>query len=415
MTRVIKSTKLLGAIFFVSIILAGLGTQVAKAFDVMFYGGNDITHYNPDAVCGGPAAPGSGGPANIDVDKGFSLGTDPKERRVNLVKALMKDYGLTGEQASGIVGNFMVESGGQQLPPDVNEGGRAGPPAFKGGYGWAQWTGGRQKAFIDFAVKNGYMTSAAVNGTDAANYAWLKNDLNTAYKSTITQIKTKTTPEDAAISFEATFERAGVPALAKRTASARQVFTELNGGTSTSGGTTTTVAATCPAVGGGASIVGDKAFPLKTTKAAMDSKNPGMFKNGTASKGGHPYTAFDILADPGTEIVAFLSGTVTHIGEDKCPGRLVSIFNQEANLTISYLHMNLNASTHVAAGATVTVGQHVGVVGPPSAGCGVAHLHIDAAQGNTRPGCKRESCPAENAAKFFDIGPDLFKTYEALP
>src|SRR5690606_1326464 len=71
---------------------------------------------------------GTGGPANIHVDQGFSLGTDPQERRVNLVRALMNDFGLTAEQASGIVGNFMAESGGHHLPPDINEGTRSGAP-----------------------------------------------------------------------------------------------------------------------------------------------------------------------------------------------------------------------------------------------------------------------------------------------
>lgn len=367
------------------------------------------------AVCAAAGLSG-GGPANIAVGKDFVLGTAPAERRINLVRALMRDFGLNAEQGSGIVGNFMIESGGEQLPPDVNEGGQAGPPAFRGGYGWAQWTGPRQREFINYAVANGYMANNTVRATDAANYAYLTHELTTGYKSTITQIKTKSLPEDAAISFEATFEKAGKPVLDKRAAAARRVFIEVSGG---SGGSPTSpspipAGAGCIPTNGGATIVGANAFPLNTTQTKINSQNPGLFARGTTGKGGHPYTAYDILADPGTEVVAFLSGTVSSISTDRCPGRLISVFNQESNLTISYLHLDLNQSTHVADKSTVTVGQKIGIVGPAAAGCGTPHLHIDAARGPNRPGCSRLKCPASNASQFVDIGPQLFTTYEAL-
>ncbi len=112
-------------------------------------------------------------------------------------------------------------------------------------------------------------------------------------------------------------------------------------------------------------------------------------------------------------MVAFMSGTVTTVTTDKCPGRMISIYNQEADLTISYLHMSMSGNAGL--GETVTVGQRVGTVGTTAEGCTVPHLHIDAANGNSRPGCTREDCPAENAAQFVDIGPQLFTTFEALP
>jgi murein DD-endopeptidase MepM/ murein hydrolase activator NlpD len=376
--------------------------------------GNWNQYVPGDQPLGGSCGGTGGGftPADINVDKGFSLGTDAKERRVNLVKALMRDYQLSGEQGSGIVGNFMHESGGQHVPPDVNEGGKPGPPAFHGGYGWAQWTASRQTAFIDFAVANGYMASRTVNATDAADYSWLKNELNTGYKSTIIQIKTKGTPEDAAISFEATFEHAGVPALANRTKFARQVFGELTGNT-TGGGTPTSptggTGAPCGGSGGGG-IVGANAFPLVPNKRVVT--NPGMFHNGTADRGGHPYTAFDILANQGSEVVAFMAGRVTAVSTDRCPGRYVEIHDDAQDISVAYMHMNMAGNVQV--GQTVAPGQHVGVVGPPPNGCGTMHLHIDASHGS-RPGCSRLNCPAANASKFIDIGPQLFTTFQALP
>lgn len=386
---------------------------------------NVILFYDPSSAVATCDLTGTGtgvGGGDVITPKGFSLGTEPLKRRVNLVKALMADFGLTAAQASGIVGNFMHESAGtstvaKTLPPDVNQGTTTGaPPKFSGGYGWAQWTGSRQRTFIDYAIHLGHMASASVRANDAADYGYLQHELRTGYKSTITQLKTKTTPEDAAVSFEATFERAGVPALTERKAGARQVFTEYNGGGSavpgTPGAGDQSGCAPSGSAAGGATIVGNYAFPLAGTKKTV--KNPGMFKNGTADRGGHPYTSYDILANEGTPVVAFLSGRVIRVSKDRCPGRLISVYNKESNLTISYLH--LSTSGHVADKAAIAVGQRIGTVGAASPnGCGTAHLHIDAARGEGRPGCSRLDCPAANASKFVDIGPQLFTTFQKLP
>lgn len=357
----------------------------------------------PDGLTVGGCAT-MGGSVATDVPANFSLGTDPLERRIALMVALMADFGLSAEQAAGVVGNFMWESGGHHLPPDINEHTDvSGPPEFNGGYGWAQWTGVRQEHFINFAIENGYMASDQVNATDAANYAYLKYELTTGYTETIDALRTMTTPEDAAVSFEATFERAATPDVVERGGNARQVYEEYlaNGGVVTS---------TCVATGS-ATIVGDYAFPLITTKSGIG--NPGMFSDGTASRGGHPYIAYDILVAPGTPVAAFLSGTVTRISQDRCPGRLIGIFNSESNLTISYLHLDFN--NHVGLGEEVVVGQQIGLVGSAANGCGTPHLHIDAAAGDSRPSCSRLNCPAANQAFFRDIGPELYQTYQALP
>lgn len=170
---------------------------------------------------------------------------------------------------------------------------------------------------------------------------------------------------------------------------------------------------------GQVAVAGDFVFPLTTTKADMSSQNGGQFSGGKMNEGGHPYAAHDIMANPDTPVVASLGGTVSHIGEDKCPGRLVSVYSEANDVVISYLHMNMN--TMVSEGQVVQAGEQIGVVGPPGAGCGSAHLHIDAAIGNDRPGCKREDCPSENAAKFrqgsdkIQLAVKLFETYEKLP
>lgn len=363
----------------------------------------------------------SGGAANLTVGKDFSLGpydsSKPEtgvKRRVNLLIAISKDYGLTPEQAAGPVGNFMTESGGLHLPPDVNEGGESGPPKFKGGYGWAQWTASRQRTFIQYAVDNQYMSSESAHATDAANYAYLKHEFDDAYKTTIDELRLisgNDAPEQAAISFESTYEKAGEPALKLRKENARQVYEEYldSGGASSSGNGSDSL---CPGATGAAAIVGDYAFPLLiANKGGVE--NPGMFKNGTADLGGHPYTAYDILTPPGTPVAAFLSGKVVKISEDKCPGRLISIYNQANNLTISYLHLDFN--NHVGLNEEVSVGQQIGLVGSSANGCGTPHLHIDAVTGDKRPGCARENCPSENQKRFVSIGPHLYETFQKVP
>lgn len=389
---------ILQPIFIPTVAFAQSGADINRSYDGLIWA--------PDGLSGGQCF--IGGTSTVDVPIDFSLGEGGEEnglqRRLALMQVLITDYNLTPEQAAGPIGNFMLESGGPHLPPNINEyGDVAGPPEFSGGYGWAQWTGPRQVTFINFAVEEGYMESDQVSATDAANYAYFKWELANGFQSTINELQQQSTPEDAALSFEATYEKAGVPAPSIRSQNARQVYEEFieNGGV---------VSTTC-VPSGSAAIVGEYAFPLITTKSAIH--NRGMFANNTADQGGHPYIAYDILVDPGTPVAAFLSGTVTKISEDKCPGRLISVFNRESNLTISYLHLSF--SGHVDLGEEVVVGQPLGVVGSAANGCGIPHLHIDAARGDTRPRCARENCPPQNQALFVDIGPELYETYQVLP
>lgn len=413
-----------GAVLVLGCLILALQPTLASAD---FFNEVHIYWYDPNSAvstCGAVPITGAGGSGDVSsTPTNFNLGAinNAPLRQKNLVTALMKDFGLSAPQAAGIVGNFMHESGGKNLPPNINEGGNAGPPRFKGGYGWAQWTGSRQRTFINYAVQHGFMASSSVHATDAANYAYLKHELSTGYTETIRQLRSLRPQMDesqaslaarAAVSFEKTFERAGVPALQPRMENAQaalEAYNDAPGAIPDSG-----AAAGCPdtgAAGGGVGISGNYAFPLAGGKKVV--KNPGMFRNNTADKGGHPYTAYDILANPGTEVVAFLSGTVTHLGKDRCPGRLISVYNKESNLTISYLHLSF--SNHVKEGDTIAVGQHIGVVGAAANGCGIPHLHIDAAQGNDRPGCSRLNCPSSNASKFVNIGPQLYTTFQKLP
>lgn len=152
------------------------------------------------------------------------------------------------------------------------------------------------------------------------------------------------------------------------------------------------------------------AFPLVGNKSTV--KNPSIFNNGTTDKAAHPYIAYDISANTGTPVAAFMEGTVNTVSTDRCGGRFISIYNAQKDMTISYMHMSL--SGNIANGTQVKAGDRVGFVGTVAEGCTVAHLHIDAIKGRVRVACSRLSCPPANQALFLEIGPDLFKTFQLL-
>src|SRR3954471_22929580 len=99
---------------------------------------------------------------------------------------LIFDFGLTPEQASGVVGNLGAESGLKAIQ-------ERRPVRGRGGFGWAQWTGPRRVAFERWCLERDLdLTSYA------ANYSFLKAELSGAipgsdFRHTITQVKKTTT------------------------------------------------------------------------------------------------------------------------------------------------------------------------------------------------------------------------------
>lgn len=372
-------------------------------FNISFTGGGGSSSENACAVQSGTIGA---------VSKDFSLGTDPIERRVALIGALMSEYGLTAEQAAGPVGNFMQESGGEHLPPDVNQNDTTGAPPNSSllGYGWAQWSGGRKTAFANFLSTNGYTTSDG-RATDAGDFAYLKNDLTgPSYASTIVDLKKQTSPEDAALSFHTTFERSGDTAaqITERSTSARKAFgeyTAAQGGGSGSNGCGETLSSV---------DFGEVAFPLKGSKKVVN--NPEMFSDGTTSMAEHPYKAYDIMANGGTPVRAFISGEVSYLFNDTCGGDSVTIWNKDVGIGISYMHMN-RGDVLPAIGQRVGVGEIIGAVGTWNGGCGGDHLHIDASTDRIRQPCSREdpAACAKIESHFRPMGKELFDTYQTLP
>lgn len=148
---------------------------------------------------GGQDAPTAGSTAPIQ-------GSTFSQKAPGIMKRLMEDFGLTREQAAGVMGNLGHESGGLRVMQERNPQGGG-----RGGWGWAQWTGPRRRAFEAWAAERGLDPSS-----DEANYGFLRHELKTNHAGVISNLKRARTVEEAMIIFENGYERAGIKNYASR-------------------------------------------------------------------------------------------------------------------------------------------------------------------------------------------------------
>jgi hypothetical protein len=136
-----------------------------------------------------------------------------------VARQLKEKLGLTDAQAAGILGNFAQESG---FNPRVNEGGRVGAPMGQGGYGLAQWTGGRQTNLINFAKQQ-----KMDPGDPYLQAKFLTYELEGPEKRALTSLRGAVSPEQSALVFRRDYERAGIPKDENRLKAARTAFNQL--------------------------------------------------------------------------------------------------------------------------------------------------------------------------------------------
>ena len=131
----------------------------------------------------------------------------------------LQGLGLTQAQIAGVLGNFQLESG---FNPRVNEGGKLGGPMGVGGFGLAQWTGGRQKALVDFSKKK-----KLDPGSIEAQADFLAYELQGPEKRAFESLRGAVSPEESARRFLVDFERAGIPKTEQRQKAARSIYEKL--------------------------------------------------------------------------------------------------------------------------------------------------------------------------------------------
>lgn len=148
---------------------------------------------------------------------------EPASIGAQLKRDLMATFGLTGIQAAGVVGNLDHESAGfkslQEIAPLV--------AGSRGGWGYAQWTGPRRRAFEAWVKSHGFDARSY-----AANWGFLKHELtNTEERRVLPRLRKARTVEDAARIFSGSSERGnsfdgflrpGIPHMASRIARAKR-------------------------------------------------------------------------------------------------------------------------------------------------------------------------------------------------
>ena len=136
-----------------------------------------------------------------------------------IVARKLKQQGYTNAQIAGVLGNISQESG---FNPRVNEGGAVGNPMGRGGYGLAQWTGGRQTNLVNFAK-----TKKLDPGDAGLQADFLLHELQGPESRAAESLRKAQSPEQAALVFRRDFERAGIPKDENRMRAARDLMPKL--------------------------------------------------------------------------------------------------------------------------------------------------------------------------------------------
>ncbi len=156
-----------------------------------------------------PAAPSYKGTGEGRGDYTHTYGKNYDETSNYIMDRLMKDYGLSKEQAAGIAGNLGHESMGFKVYHEQEQ------AANKGGVGLAQWTnsGGYPRRHIF----EGYARSHGLDPRSLpASMGFLENELNTNYKHALEAVKGTHTVDESMRAFEHHYEGAGVKGFSSR-------------------------------------------------------------------------------------------------------------------------------------------------------------------------------------------------------
>jgi hypothetical protein len=169
----------------------------------------------PDAVAGStgmeavasPAPPSAPGTSSAPAASGSAPGAFG-QIAPRLVSDLQRDFGLSREQAAGIAGPLAMESAGfgtlQEVRPLI--------PGSRGGFGYAQWTGPRRRAFESWSQQNGLDPTSY-----EANYGFLRHELqNTGEGRVLQSLRGINDPQAAAQTFTNQFLRPGIPNMPAR-------------------------------------------------------------------------------------------------------------------------------------------------------------------------------------------------------
>lgn len=361
--------------------------------------------------------------------------------------------GLTPAQSAGIVGNLRQESGVNPAshntaakPSGVSPGSIIPGETWHGG-GIAQWEGGRwtgANGLLNFiAGKGNFSGKPQGDGTKwkvlgyQLNYMWW--ELTHTESAALDALKKTTTVEDATVTFELKYERAGDPRMANRIKYAKEVLDAF-------GGLVPDNVAPGGACGGSGIVTGNYSFPV-APQTRRDYGNlpctPGSGKKifnvnykdayGKTTRistchGDHS-PAFDLMYGngeaAGKPIYAITDGRIAKVNRNYVikerkndPGKPCgSIQFQSTNGQEStyYWYGHILPGNNVAAGKEFKAGEQIGIVATKDYGSrcwgGTPHLHIDR-------GCIVNNKPqtgGNDSCRDPQFLQDLQKIWENLP
>jgi predicted phosphatase len=161
-------------------------------------------------------------------NKGVAKGNTNKDKIWNYLTG----QGFSRAATAGVMGNWEQESG---YDPNADEGGEGGALGY-GGYGIAQWTGGRREALFAAAAAQGKSASDLLFQLDYFMWeitAGPESDSFSVYgglSGGLNEFKAFTDPIAACLCFEESYERAGIPVMGARYEYAQAVY-DWNGQT----------------------------------------------------------------------------------------------------------------------------------------------------------------------------------------
>lgn len=165
-------------------------------------------------------------------EQGIDICTSTVSGNSNIEKvfSVFLGKGLSKEQISGVVGNFIVESGSDTINPAAKE----SKEENVGGHGIAQWTGSRWsgqdglKSFAEFKGKEwtDLVTQLEFVLWEVGQADGWNGKAGGSEKAAWEALKKQVSASSAAESWMVTYERPGVENLERRIEAADKIFTE---------------------------------------------------------------------------------------------------------------------------------------------------------------------------------------------
>ena len=342
-------------------------------------------------------------PAGV-TDNGFS-GDNNVEIAFNFFNGR---EGIDAVHAAAIVGNYMLESGGNTtIDPNITN--------SIGAFGIAQWLGGRKTGLINFARERGKQP----NDLQIQLEYTIFEVTQTGEKAGFQRFLKTTTVKDAAISWENNFERSGSAGIPQRVNNSEKVFQQYGKNAPSSVVSSSNSTPTdCNNQAGGLGQGPDGfVFPLRTTKSQIKKGNSqGLVWCYTSQTNCHGvYPAADIGVPEGTEVVASIGGKVVNANPSCSKNCSVTIKGDDQYLYY-YTHM-ASGTTTVKIGDVVKAGQTIGKVGSSADAQNTSpHLHFDIYNKSydRHPACSRENgCPTQG--DMLNPQPPLIAAFNNLP